>query len=106
VNETRLPIARQYCGVSALELVLVILLSGASIALAVITFLKGKYGFGVLGIFIWVFWLVGAIRLAKPDSVWARNFYDEERVKEATERFDEWRWQARITERGYEDELR
>ena len=41
----------------------------------VISFQKGKPGFGIIGIFFGIFAWVGAIRIAKPDSSWARKNY-------------------------------
>ncbi|WP_424642501.1 hypothetical protein [Embleya sp. AB8] len=45
------------------------------IAMATITFAKGKVGTGVIGVFIPIVNLVAAIRLARPDSPWARRRY-------------------------------
>jgi hypothetical protein len=36
---------------------------------------KGKVWFGLLGIYITVFALIGAIRVARPGSAWARSHY-------------------------------
>jgi len=44
-------------------------------ALAVVTFLKGKILLGVISIFVPVVGLVTAVRLAKPNSPWARWVY-------------------------------
>ena len=41
----------------------------------VISFMKGKPGFGIAGIPSWTFAWVGAIRIAKPHSWWARRNY-------------------------------
>jgi len=49
-------------------------------ALAAITFLKGKILLGIVAIFIPVVGLVTAIRLAKPDSPWARWVYRGKRA--------------------------
>lgn len=46
-----------------------------NLTLTVICLLKGKIWCGVLGIYISLFALVGAIRLARPGSVWARRRY-------------------------------
>jgi hypothetical protein len=62
---------------------------GGALILALITCFKGKYGFGVLAMVTYVFGIVGAIRLAKPDSPWARRFYSAEKMKLAMERFPE-----------------
>ncbi len=45
--------------------------------LVLITLLKGKYWLGILGLFIPFVALVGAIRLGRPASPWARWFYHE-----------------------------
>jgi len=51
------------------------------VALLVINWLKGKYGFALMGIFLaWfpmvvVLVVVGAIRIAKPESWWFDNRY-------------------------------
>jgi hypothetical protein len=45
------------------------------LALSVICLLKGKVTTGVIGIFIGIVGLVGAVRLAKPDSWWAARRY-------------------------------
>jgi hypothetical protein len=59
----------------------------------VVCFLKGKSGFGVLGIFGLfipvVGWaaIIGAIRIAKPHSRWARKRYGPEKMNIAHQRF-------------------
>ncbi len=63
---------------------------------AVVSFLKGKIYLGLIGIFLPAAAIVGATRLAKPGSPWARRRYDEAKMARATERFDE-SWQARRT---------
>ena len=45
------------------------------LAIAVVALLKGKVVLGVVGVLLPVLSLVGAIRLAKPDSPWARRRY-------------------------------
>jgi hypothetical protein len=61
-----------------------------SIVLSVVTCLKGKLTVGLLSIFLPPVGLVGAIRLARPGSVWASVFYREDQDKQARarERFD------------------
>ncbi len=49
---------------------------GLNVILVVITFLKGKLKLALAGVFVPPVSLVGAIRLAKPGSAWARRFYD------------------------------
>ncbi len=57
--------------------------------LAVVCFFKGKLFCGFIAIFIPVVGLVGAIRLARPGSPWARRRYPEgsRRLARATERY-------------------
>jgi zinc-ribbon domain len=68
-------------------------------SLVVINVLKAKYWtavftlFGVLGLICGV---VGAIRIAKPRSWWARHRYDEVALKEARGRFGD---EERVVER-------
>ena len=46
------------------------------LALAGITLMKGKLWTGLLGLFIPLLLIIGAIRLARPGSVWARKRYE------------------------------
>ena len=46
------------------------------VILALTCFLKGKKFTGIVGLFIPAVALVGAIRLAKPGSRWARRYED------------------------------
>ncbi|MCP2341581.1 hypothetical protein [Actinomadura rupiterrae] len=57
---------------TAWQVALILLLN---LAPAVVALLKGKLWTGLLGLFIGVFALVGAIRLARPNSLWAHTFY-------------------------------
>ena len=71
-----LGITSQSAGQSRLDALLgVVSVLAVNLALTVICLLKGKIWCGVLGIYISLFALVGAIRLARPDSVWARRRY-------------------------------
>lgn len=54
---------------------------GMNVALALITFLKGKLALGMLSVFVPLLGFVGAIRLAKPTSLWARRFYSSNEIK-------------------------
>jgi len=54
---------------------------------ALICFLKGKPFVGLLAIFVPVFGLVGASRLAHPKSPWAHVFYDDAKLERARVRF-------------------
>ena len=54
--------------------------------LAVICVLKGKYRSALFGLFLPPVAALGAIRLARPTSVWARHRYGEERLAHAQRR--------------------
>ncbi|MBK6886157.1 MAG: hypothetical protein IPH03_06595 [Tetrasphaera sp.] len=54
--------------------------------LVVVAALKGKYPTALLGIFFSPLVWVGAVRLARPRSPWARRFYSPAKVARATER--------------------
>ena len=67
---------------------------GAAHALLIVmTLFKGKVWTGLLGIFLPVLALVGAIRLARPDSAWARWRYrpDGKKARRALRRDDQTR---------------
>jgi hypothetical protein len=49
--------------------------------LAVVVLVKGKIWTGLLGLFLPVLLVVGAIRLARPASPWARRFYRDRPAK-------------------------
>lgn len=49
--------------------------------------LKGKWIFAFVGLFCGVFWLIGALRLGKPDSWWAKRRYGDAEMAEANRRF-------------------
>jgi hypothetical protein len=59
----------------------VIALTVLNLSLAVIVLLKGKLWTGLLGMFFTPLLLVGAIRLARPHSPWARWHYHDKPVK-------------------------
>jgi lysyl-tRNA synthetase class 2 len=48
---------------------------GLNVVLVAVTFLKGKLKLALSGVFFPLFSTVGAFRLAKPGSWWARRFY-------------------------------
>jgi hypothetical protein len=60
---------------------------GVNVLFAVLTFTKGKIALGLISLFIPVLGLITAIRLAKPNSLWARRFYDERKLERARRRF-------------------
>jgi hypothetical protein len=55
---------------------------------SVVCWLKGKKLWATLGFFTNWHW-IPVIRLAKPDSWWARRFYDDEKMWRARARFSE-----------------
>jgi len=66
----------------------------ADAVLALICVLKGKYRTALFGLFLPPAGVIGALRLARPSSIWARHRYHGERLKRATRRaadFDQ-RW--------------
>ncbi|MGH3366056.1 MAG: hypothetical protein ACRDOY_02515 [Nocardioidaceae bacterium] len=65
------------------------------IGYTVLCLLKGKLATGLLGFPIPLVALVGAIRLAKPSSFWARRWYSEAKIAKAQQRFGA-RHQARL----------
>ncbi|WP_433466820.1 hypothetical protein [Spirillospora sp. CA-128828] len=71
-----------------------------NLCVAVIALLKGKVWTGVLGLFISVFAIVGAVRLARPDSLWARRRYAEGSRKERRARIRERRYRLPIQRLG------
>jgi hypothetical protein len=68
----------------------VIIAMGLVLVVAVIAALKGKYLFAVAGMIAPMISLIGAIRLAKPGSWWARRRYEpaSEKAERAQERFE------------------
>jgi len=59
-----------------------------AVAIAAITFAKGKVRLGVIGILLPLFNLIAAVRLARPGSPWANRFYRNRpaKLRRATER--------------------
>jgi hypothetical protein len=54
--------------------------------LALVCVLKGKYRSGLFGLFLPPVGFVGAVRLARPYSIWARRLYRGEQLERATRR--------------------
>jgi hypothetical protein len=76
-------------------------IAGTAVAgLAFICFAKGRVLLGVVGLFVPVVALAGAIRLGKPASPWARWRYDEARLERARHRFASDRPVARTQRRA------
>jgi len=57
------------------------------IGYTIICLLKGKLATGLIGLFVPTIGLVGAIRLAKPESYWAKRRYSDEKMTRSHERF-------------------
>ena len=66
---------------------ILIAVQSVAVLLAVVDIAKGKRLVAVVGIFVPVVSLTGAVRLAKPRSRWARRFYDAEKMAKAKARF-------------------
>jgi hypothetical protein len=69
------------------------------LGLAVVCFAKGRVLLGVIGLFVPVVALVGAVRLAHPTSPWARWRYSGSRLERAAARFDPSRRSMRVGRR-------
>jgi len=54
--------------------------------LALVCVLKGKYRSGLFGLFLPPVGFIGAMRLARPNSIWARRLYQGDRLEHATRR--------------------
>jgi hypothetical protein len=54
--------------------------------LAFICVLKGKYRTALFGLFLSPIAVIGALRLARPSSIWARHRYRGRRLERATRR--------------------
>ncbi|HXP56617.1 MAG TPA: hypothetical protein VN847_16740, partial [Streptosporangiaceae bacterium] len=68
--------------------------------LAIVCALKGKYRTGLFGLFVPLVGLAGAVRLARPNSIWARHWYHGKRLDHAAHRaadFDR-RWKPVLTD--------
>lgn len=67
---------------------------GVNLLLAAVTLLKGKIWTGLFGLFVPLLIYVGAVRLARPDSPWARWRYRPGR-RGATRKLAKARWRER-----------
>jgi hypothetical protein len=59
------------------------------ISYTIICLLKGKLATGLISLPVPLIALIGAIRLAKPSSFWARRFYSGDKQARSQERFDD-----------------
>ncbi len=71
----------------------------AVLGLAVTCFAKGRVLLGVVGLFIPIFALAGAVRLGRPGSAWAKWRYDHADIARANDRFADSRPLARANRR-------
>lgn len=70
-----------------------------ALGLSIVCFLKGRIMLGVLGLFIPIFSLVGALRLGMPRSPWAKRLYSQHRLARAEARFPPDRRSLRLQRR-------
>ena len=68
---------------------LIVAYHAVSFVSAIVCLLKGKFTTGVVGFLLWPVGLVGAIRLAEPQSPWARQLYDADKRRRSRERYPE-----------------
>lgn len=64
-----------------------LVVQGINLLFVIICFLKGKLMWGVFGIYMPLIALIGSIRLAKPNSVWAKRRYSEEKLARSRKRY-------------------
>jgi hypothetical protein len=70
------------------EVALLVILAFAWLVPIVICILKRKLIMAIMSLFTTgIVAIVGASRLAKPDSYWARRFYDPAKLERARQRF-------------------
>jgi hypothetical protein len=84
------------------SVVVTLVLVAQAIALSVIAFLKGRFLMGVVALFVPFWGLVASVRLAKPNSPWARWRYRgprADRLARADARFRPDRRSARLADR-------
>ena len=80
-------------------------IAGTAIAVALVLglagacFAKGRVLLGVVGLFVPIFALAGAVRLARPGSAWAKRRYDAAKTARAAARFADTRPLARANRR-------
>jgi hypothetical protein len=74
-------------GESILYTVLGLAVLTALLGLPVINAMKGKWWFALFAMAGGWLGILGAIRLAKPHSYWARRWYGEEKMAESRRRF-------------------
>jgi hypothetical protein len=96
----------QVADVDSAELSLRISATGVLVidgGLALVCVLKGKYRSGLFGLFLPPVGFVGAVRLARPNSIWARHYYRGERLERATRRAADFDRRWKPVQAGWED---
>ena len=78
----------------------VVLIVLFNLCLAVVALLKGKVWTGLIGLFIGVVAIAGAVRLARPNSMWARRRYASGSRKERRARARERRYRLPLQRLG------
>jgi hypothetical protein len=74
-------------GHDALAIWLYLVTVAFNLAVAGVCIIKGKLATGLIGIVVPILAAIGAIRLAKPSSVWARRRYSDTKLNRAQQRF-------------------
>lgn len=69
--------------------ILIVAYHGLSVVSATVCLAKGKWITGVVGFLLWPVGLVGAVRLARPGSLWARRIYGDDKRARMTARYGE-----------------
>jgi len=57
------------------------------IAVFLVNVAKDKYGMAVLGLLVPLVGFVGAVRLGKPNAMWAKVFYKDKKLKRSKQRY-------------------
>ena len=74
-------------GHDALAVALYLVTVAFDLAVAGVCIIKGKLTTGLIGIVVPIVAFIGALRLAKPSSVWARRRYSGAKLNRAEHRF-------------------
>lgn len=69
------------------EVLGLLVVQGINLIFVIICFLKGKLMWGVFGIYIPLIAIIGSIRLAKPNSVWAKRRYGPAKLERSKRRY-------------------
>jgi hypothetical protein len=76
--------------VSVTEVLVIVVVFGVTLGIAGTTVAKGHVALFIAGLLLLgLVWLIGAPRLAKPNSPWARRFYGSEKLERSRRRYPE-----------------